>query len=1165
MASRFVYPSIGLVTATVTPVVVPDGSLGIGGAINVLPTDSVGDVLDKVVTTTQTTSNAKQGIVDMFTVLPPYTKTGTQFTATMTLAAPLAASVGERVGVWLDGAAGQDNGIYIVTSDNPYTLVRASDSVYLKLGDIVSAVRTGSMYTVSAAPAFVEPTTGASKIDTPGQVVDFDLACGTMPPGVAAIVHGGTGATTATDALLNLAGNSTLADLVAAGFTFSSTGIIAPPTNSITNPNTLTTKAYVDAQAGPTGVVPLSQGGTGATTRQAALAALAGNSTLADLVAAGFAFGSTGIIAPSPVQSSNANSLTTKEYVDASIVAASITGTTGTVPVSRGGTGATTTTNALLALAGNSTLADLVKAGFTFSATGITAPATNTAAGPSTLVTKSYVDTHTGITGTVPVSRGGTGATTTTSALTALAGNSTLADLVKAGFTFSSTGITAPATTAVTSPLNLTTKSYVDTHVGITGTVPVSRGGTGATTTTSALTALAGNSTLADLVKAGFTFSTTGITAPATNTAAGPSTLVTKSYVDTHTGITGTVPVSRGGTGATTTTSALTALAGNSTLADLVKAGFTFSSTGITAPATTAVTSPLNLATKAYVDTHTGITGTVPVSQGGTGATTTTSALTALAGNSTLADLVKAGFTFSSTGIIAPATNASTNPNALVTKAYVDAQAGPTGVVPVSQGGTGMTTGSAALTALAGSSALVDMVASGFTFSSTSITAPATSAVTSPLNLATKAYVDAHAGITGTVAISQGGTGATTAAGALAALAGNSTLSDLASSGFAFNTTGISAPASAVVANPLDITTKEYVDTQILNSTTSTVTVHTDYMPIGSLIYLAYDTTDPTCWMYCNGQSVSRTTYSALFAAIGTMYGSADSGSFNVPDFRGVFMRGLDDGANIDANRQMGAVQPATAIADTIYLREPLESIIKNSDAGEVATISTYIPALAPRTGTTTVNPVEENAAFYKVRPDNIAVKVYIKYADSLESNGFLAINTNSIMSTNANGNILLSPNGTGEAILAYNTPTNPRGIAPKQYVDSRVASAFAKKTTSQAINATSTITFDSGVNTTFATFALSTYTILLASNYKIAVELLVQNIGTLRPMVINICVNGTAMSSSTWQIPNGHSTLNIMDVLSLNVNSTVTVTLSGTGTIALVILAPSRIILNMA
>lgn len=49
----------------------------------------------------------------------------------------------------------------------------------------------------------------------------------------------------------------------------------------------------------------------------------------------------------------------------------------------------------------------------------------------------------------------------------------------------------------------------------------------------------------------------------------------------------------------------------------------------------------------------------------------------------------------------------------------------------------------------------------------------------------------------------------------------------------------------------------------------------------------------PYGWLSCDGTAVSRTTYARLFRAIGTTWGTGDgSTTFNVPDFRGVFLRG---------------------------------------------------------------------------------------------------------------------------------------------------------------------------------------------------------------------------------------------------------------------------------
>lgn len=63
--------------------------------------------------------------------------------------------------------------------------------------------------------------------------------------------------------------------------------------------------------------------------------------------------------------------------------------------------------------------------------------------------------------------------------------------------------------------------------------------------------------------------------------------------------------------------------------------------------------------------------------------------------------------------------------------------------------------------------------------------------------------------------------------------------------------------------------------------------------PVGSVIDFAGQT-PPDGWVLCGGQALSRTTYAALFAVIGTTYGSPDGNSFNVPDLRGRVTAGRD-------------------------------------------------------------------------------------------------------------------------------------------------------------------------------------------------------------------------------------------------------------------------------
>lgn len=65
-------------------------------------------------------------------------------------------------------------------------------------------------------------------------------------------------------------------------------------------------------------------------------------------------------------------------------------------------------------------------------------------------------------------------------------------------------------------------------------------------------------------------------------------------------------------------------------------------------------------------------------------------------------------------------------------------------------------------------------------------------------------------------------------------------------------------------------------------------------VPVGTLANYA-GTSAPTYWLLCYGQAISRTTYSSLFAVIGSTYGSGDGATtFNLPDLRGRTMAGLD-------------------------------------------------------------------------------------------------------------------------------------------------------------------------------------------------------------------------------------------------------------------------------
>lgn len=77
-------------------------------------------------------------------------------------------------------------------------------------------------------------------------------------------------------------------------------------------------------------------------------------------------------------------------------------------------------------------------------------------------------------------------------------------------------------------------------------------------------------------------------------------------------------------------------------------------------------------------------------------------------------------------------------------------------------------------------------------------------------------------------------------------------------------------------------------------------------VPTGTVLDFAAATA-PSGYLACNGAAVSRTTYAALFAVIGTTWGAGDgSTTFNVPDLRGRTAIGSGTGSGLTARTLAG-------------------------------------------------------------------------------------------------------------------------------------------------------------------------------------------------------------------------------------------------------------------
>lgn len=142
--------------------------------------------------------------------------------------------------------------------------------------------------------------------------------------------------------------------------------------------------------------------------------------------------------------------------------------------------------------------------------------------------------------------------------------------------------------------------------------------------------------------------------------------------------------------------------------------------------------------------------------------------------------------------------------------------------------------------------------------------------------------------------------------------------------------------------------------------------------PAGSVIAFAGNQA-PDGYFECDGQAVSRTTYSELFAAIGDTYGSGDTTTtFNVPDLRGTFLRGWSHGVTLDAGRQLGDFQ-VDAVKDHthIFLSSPDVGNDPNITSGTGRQVGSGMVSIETNTNV---------GGASETRPHNYAMMYCIKY-----------------------------------------------------------------------------------------------------------------------------------------------------------------------------------------
>lgn len=151
-----------------------------------------------------------------------------------------------------------------------------------------------------------------------------------------------------------------------------------------------------------------------------------------------------------------------------------------------------------------------------------------------------------------------------------------------------------------------------------------------------------------------------------------------------------------------------------------------------------------------------------------------------------------------------------------------------------------------------------------------------------------------------------------------------------------------------------------------INGTTGEIT---SAVPAGLVMFYCSSTL-PAGFLKCNGAAVSRSTYSSLFTAIGTTFGTGDgSSTFNLPDMRGYFARGWVDDGTIDSGRAFGSSQ-------TDELKSHTHTASQRSSTAGAAQPYTTIGSGAVGAGSISL----ASTGGTETRPYNVALLACIKY-----------------------------------------------------------------------------------------------------------------------------------------------------------------------------------------
>lgn len=170
-------------------------------------------------------------------------------------------------------------------------------------------------------------------------------------------------------------------------------------------------------------------------------------------------------------------------------------------------------------------------------------------------------------------------------------------------------------------------------------------------------------------------------------------------------------------------------------------------------------------------------------------------------------------------------------------------------------------------------------------------------------------------------------------------------------------------------------------------------------VPVGTVVAFAGQITSPSAeyktniealgWMICDGRELEKGQYPELFAALGNLYGGQDE-MFNLPDYRGYFLRGVDADGKHDPDTDK-RIAPAggqqTGVGSS--QDDALQTHQHTYNKTELTTIVPGdtlppTPVAGPPKAALTVEPIDKpnnpKISAHETRPKNIYVHYMIKY-----------------------------------------------------------------------------------------------------------------------------------------------------------------------------------------